>query len=260
MPLQDRPIAEQKANILPPDLVQAISGEDQSTHPAVDWWNNLSPADREHAALQSGINPVAVHDDYHDLPDIQKAQLRTYFGGQHDATETGGHMLNIGLSTQDGGSISPQVAIRELTKLGVGVNDVSVKQSPTEPTLIASLERPLDPNEAHDLSATLRQGSIAQYTKKGGELYGPDASQWRPFNPDLFLTHSGKSLSEERADQWGDFYNHLTTSEKNSVRDNNISKIRDQFEQLPTKEHGADIAIKRPSHENLVSGFRSSPI
>lgn len=103
--------------------------------------------------------------------------------------------VNIGLHTNEGGKITPEEALAALRKHGIDVNRFAVHQSDTEPTLVADLSRPLTPEEAHQVSLDLKQEAIAQHANGQGELYGPGADKWKPFNPDYFLNHEGKSLS-----------------------------------------------------------------
>lgn len=97
-------------------------------------------------------------------------------------------VVNIGLNTNDGTGISAEEAISVLRELGVEVQSSAIGQSDTEPTLIASLSRPLTPEEGHQVSERLRQEAIAQQVGETGDLFGPKAEAWGPFNPDYFLT------------------------------------------------------------------------
>ena len=108
-------------------------------------------------------------------------------------------MINIGLNVNDGSKITPEEVNAELKKLNVGALDTKIHQSGTEPTFTAHLTRPLTPDEAHQLSVNLKQEAIAQYHNGAGELYGPGAEKWRPFNSDYFITPEGKDLSYEIA-------------------------------------------------------------
>lgn len=104
--------------------------------------------------------------------------------------------VNIGLDIPGGGAITPREAINALQAAGVDVVDYDVQQSNTEQTLVAKISRSLTPQEAHDVSVALQQQSIAQIDHRGvGDLHGPGAAQWRPFNPDYFLTLSGDPAS-----------------------------------------------------------------
>ena len=96
-------------------------------------------------------------------------------------------IINVGLAVSDGTTIAPAQVRAALEALGVTVLAREVRQSVTEPTYIASLERPLTPVEADWLSTVLRREAVAQKVDGVGELYGPGAAQWRPFNPEFFL-------------------------------------------------------------------------
>lgn len=96
-------------------------------------------------------------------------------------------VVNIGLATNDGAGLSADQAIAALEAIGVKVMSKSVRQSATEPTLIAKLDRPLTPEEANAVSEATRQEAIAQRVDGVGDIYGPAAENWRPFNDAYFL-------------------------------------------------------------------------
>lgn len=97
-------------------------------------------------------------------------------------------LMNIGLAVNDGSKITPETAKAAVEKLGAQIISEQVRQSNTEPTLILKLSRPLTPEEANKLSVSLKQEAVAQRVDGVGEIYGPQAENWRPFNPDYFLT------------------------------------------------------------------------
>jgi thioredoxin reductase len=106
-------------------------------------------------------------------------------------------VMNIGLATNDGKGITPEEAIKTLESHGLKVTRTSIKQSGTEPTLVASLDRDPTPEEAHSISASLNQEAVAVRHANGqGELYGPRADNWKPFNPDYFLDHDKYPMDE----------------------------------------------------------------
>jgi predicted GNAT family acetyltransferase len=108
----------------------------------------------------------------------------------------GGNVVNIGLKVGENDKITRGEAEAALRAKGVDIVSSNVHESNTEPTLVARLSRPLTTSEAHDVSTKLKQESIAQLVGQKGELHGPNAEQWRPFNPDYFLTESGDVLSK----------------------------------------------------------------
>jgi hypothetical protein len=152
-------------------------------------------------------------------------------------------MLNIGLKKQDGSIMHPEEAISALMGMGAKVVNSSVQQSNTEPTLVATISKPLSEEDAHTLSEGLDQQSIAQLHKGKGELYGPGAEEWRPFNPEYFMMHEGNTLEDQQRDQWGEVYNHLTPEEKSSVQDRNIQRVLKVYRDFSLEE-GADKALK----------------
>lgn len=98
-----------------------------------------------------------------------------------------GVTVNIGLAVNDGSQLTPNEVNAALTAAGVKVQASTVRQSATEQTLVARLDRALTPDEANALSVALKQEAVAQRVGDVGELYGPKADLWKPFNPEYFL-------------------------------------------------------------------------
>lgn len=97
-------------------------------------------------------------------------------------------ILNIGLATADGAGITAAAACEALRAAGVGVVDLDVRDSATEPTAVVVIDRAMPPAALAALSAQLNQEAIAQLDADGvGILAGPKADAWGPFNPDFFL-------------------------------------------------------------------------
>lgn len=96
-------------------------------------------------------------------------------------------VVNIGLNIPGGGQVAREDALKALRAQGVEVIDHQVRQSATEPTLIARLSKPLSAKQGHAVSAALGQEAIAQRTGEKGKLFGPQAAKWGPFNPEFFL-------------------------------------------------------------------------
>jgi hypothetical protein len=100
-------------------------------------------------------------------------------------------LLNIGLyvGRDSKDTLTAHQAIRAIENEGLQVLRWAVRQSASEPTLIAEINRPLTDNEGYWLAVILKQESIAEQTADGeGYLHGPMADEWGPFNPDFFLT------------------------------------------------------------------------
>jgi hypothetical protein len=111
--------------------------------------------------------------------------------------DPGATYVNIGMDIPGGGKLTEKQINAALKKAGVKVLDRKLHQSDTEMTSVLQLDRPLTKKEANEVSTALKQESIAQFTERhGGELYGPKAAEWGPFNPDYFLTPDGKRLSQ----------------------------------------------------------------
>jgi len=107
--------------------------------------------------------------------------------------------INIGLDINGGEKLAPEEALAAIQRYGVRPISAKIAQSDTEPTLVVELDRALKPDEANELSAALRQEAIAQVDETGaGDLYGPMADKWKPFNGDYFITHSGERLGSSQ--------------------------------------------------------------
>lgn len=105
--------------------------------------------------------------------------------------------VNVGLNTPDGRGITAEDVRVALRDTGVRIVKDAVHQSDTEETVVAKLNRALTPEEAHALAERLHQDAIAQTVGDAGELHGPKAADWRPFNPAHFVTLEGKRLKEK---------------------------------------------------------------
>lgn len=107
--------------------------------------------------------------------------------------------LNVGLSTAEvegSGQITPQRVREALEQMGVPVENLTVHESDTEPTAVVELGRALTPMEANHLSVELKQEAIAQRNADGtGELFGPKAQEWGPYNPSYFLLPDGNTAA-----------------------------------------------------------------
>lgn len=111
-------------------------------------------------------------------------------------------ILNIGLNCNDGTKLDPVTAIQKLlrTSRHLRLEAVAVHTSDTEPTLVASVycDKPLSSSAWMLLSVRCKQDAIAVYDVEAarGELHGPKAAEWGPFNPAFFLLLDGIRLSE----------------------------------------------------------------
>ena len=144
---------------------------------------------RPQAGLEQGV-PSEVHAPLEGM--LTKVEVTGHGDVKSHAT------VNIGLKVGEDGSITREDVERVLRARGVDIVSGSVHESNTEPTLVARLSRPLTDTEAHDVSAELKQEAIAQMVGGKGELHGPSAENWRPFNPDLFLNEDGKPIGGQR--------------------------------------------------------------
>ena len=111
-------------------------------------------------------------------------------------------IVNIGLGTQHHGLVAAGQASAALQRY-VRVQEAAVYRSDTEQTLVAWISRPLEPFEAEEVARELHQQAIAQAVIQAngrdvdvqGELYGPGADAWRPFNPSYFIGLNGQRLA-----------------------------------------------------------------
>lgn len=107
------------------------------------------------------------------------------------------YTLNIGLARNDAPTLlDVSNVIKTLYKHGIVVLDHRVKDSSTEPTLVAKCKyvrtRGLWPveNEFFTVSVELAQDCIAVYddNAQAGVLIGPKADKWGVFDPDYFIS------------------------------------------------------------------------
>lgn len=107
-------------------------------------------------------------------------------------------IVNIGLHTEDGKGITRDEAIFALRALNFKVLEHTVVASDSEPTLVARVTHIGDPRAcAHWTAERLRQQCIALWypATQHGDLVGPQASAWGPFNPAFFVLLDGSRLS-----------------------------------------------------------------
>lgn len=131
----------------------------------------------------------------------QKTGLMPEWTWTEGRDQGAGAILNIGLADPAGGENLARDRVEEaVEQSGADIIRMSEHVSDTEPTLVLEIKEPLSEAAAESLSAELGQESIAQRLPDGsGELYGPSAPQWRPFNPDFFLMPDGSRASGVRS-------------------------------------------------------------
>lgn len=96
--------------------------------------------------------------------------------------------INIGLANPfTGGLNTVDQTLAEALKYLQGIQDVAVRQSASEPTVIIRFQRAVD--NLNKIATALDQDCVAVYDDETGtgELYGDRASDWAPFNPEYFL-------------------------------------------------------------------------
>ena len=148
-----------------------------------------------------------------------------------------GTIVNIGLKIETGGEITADEARAALNTLGTPALQSAVHQSETELTLVAVLPRALTSDEANKLAVDLKQQAIVQVVNGRGELYGPMAAEWGPFNPDLFYLLDGRKLSVIQS-EWG-----RATNEYDRVLAERGEKISAHLRALIGKDPGLEVKL-----------------
>ena len=96
--------------------------------------------------------------------------------------------INIGLANPfTGGVNTVEQTLTEAFKCIRGVQDVAVRRSATEDTVIIRFQQAVD--SLNKIATALDQDCIAVYDEDAGtgELIGERASDWGAFNPEYFL-------------------------------------------------------------------------
>lgn len=96
-------------------------------------------------------------------------------------------ILNIGLHVEGKLTLTIFEVIPVVNVTGVTVLRWRILQSTTEPTLVVETNLPLQPHQGLAVALLLRQDCIAQWHNGVGELFGPKAEKWGPFNREFFL-------------------------------------------------------------------------
>lgn len=111
--------------------------------------------------------------------------------------------LNIGLDTSaagDGAPLSVDQVREALAAVGVKAEAIDVQQSASEPTAIVRIAQPLTAEQGDAVSRALKQEAIAQRRGEEGDLFGPKAEEWGPYNPDYFLMPERVELAQSAQD------------------------------------------------------------
>lgn len=157
-------------------------------------YDALVAAGYQFTLFDEGSDPYGGN-PWNAMRDLRANQRMAVF-----ATEAGfgvGAQVNIGLADPQGGAnLDPARVIEALRAVGAEVEVSSVYSSDTEPTLVAKIKQALTKEQGDRVSEMLGQEAIAQRTDdEQGQLFGPMAEQWGPYNPAYFVTTTG-----ERAD------------------------------------------------------------
>lgn len=152
-------------------------------------------------AVSKGFNPRLLNSVVENLPiDRMTTVLKPRADLQVPAGDLGitragflpanAQDLNIGLNVTDGEPNTVEQVLSVLKAAGIEPERYEVKQSGTEPTLIARIPATDDAILAQ-ISDTLKQDAIAVRNPDGtGKLLGPRAAAWGEFNPEFFLKPS----------------------------------------------------------------------
>jgi len=187
-----------------PEARAAMTSETRGQNNWVNWGphgeknRTASQETTEYAAQKSGLLPKQFHEDTYEPRKPEAMERRDTEPKAGDAT------VNIGLDTNDGKGITRKEALDALKRAGVKIKVDEIRKSKTEQTLVATLDRALTPEEAHKVAVELKQEAIAQKVGDAGELYGPGAEAWKPFNKKFFLGHTKEgenALISRKADE-----------------------------------------------------------
>ena len=138
----------------------------------------------------AAINKAA---GYEDLPRREPFDYARHGWGAPPASSNLPATMNIGLKKGRTGELySAQEALDALRDLGIDVRSHEVRLSGTEPTLVATTNRGLTADDAAKLAPRLEQEAFAQKIGDRGELLGPKADEWGPFNEDFFINPTGE--------------------------------------------------------------------
>jgi hypothetical protein len=166
--------------------------------------SGVQVADAIRAAGYDGVVQQSRLDPFFEVMVLDPEQIKsatgnqgTYDPGNPDIRKSEKRiLLNIGLSTQEvkgGGLLTEDVVRSAIRKLMRRVDSLVVLPSDTEPTAVVAIDKPLSADEGDKLSTMLNQEAIVQRMPDGsGELFGPQAANWGPYNPEYFLMQDGR--------------------------------------------------------------------
>lgn len=111
-------------------------------------------------------------------------------------TSEKGTSINVGLNTNDGGTITDKL-VTEILKKEFKVNIVksAIHQSGTEPTFVAKLSRKLTDEELYKLTEMTKQDAIPQLSNGFGKMTNIGKESWGDFNPKYFMNLEGKTIN-----------------------------------------------------------------
>jgi hypothetical protein len=169
------------------------------------------------------------HEDTGSFPskprEFVAQQMQKQFPGDEKA------MVNIGLHQGDpanGGRVmKPGEATAALRSTGVKIGKTSIQTGGSEPTMVASLDRPLTREEMQSVMAKTKQSSIPQRFSNGaGEIHvapGQEAvaakQGWDKYDPNQFQMHDARSATEHDAERqaYSQIKPHLTPAEASDI-------------------------------------------
>lgn len=110
-------------------------------------------------------------------------------------------ILNIGLAVGTDGNIDQGTVLREMAAVGLTPTKFRTYLSDTEETIVATINLRGTWGWLRDVvncvAVLTGQDCIAVYCRDlgRGELIGPRAAEWGPFNPEYFLQLNGTRLA-----------------------------------------------------------------
>lgn len=114
------------------------------------------------------------------------------------------HLINVGLGVKNSETtLPPESVVAVLVASGVTIAGTPlITVSSTEPIFVAVICVPEGtdiPTMFWGISKRLQQEAVVIFDLRShiGELHGPNAEAWGPFNPDYFFTPSGRRMSED---------------------------------------------------------------
>lgn len=241
---------------------KVVPGDDsQPVNPWKSYATGLSKDDAEATLARLQSKPGWAAYELEVAPAGEKYQVRMRAKEGVVASQKRS-VLNVGLSTAEvagEGQITEDVVRAAVERLGVRVTALQVRQSNTEPTAIVTIDRPLTQDEGDELSRELQQEAIAQrYNDGTGDLFGPKADEWGPFNPEYFLDAEEEAVaaSAKRVDEF-EMSTRTPYAKRGVTEDGKASLLVSDFAASKGQENWtsavAELVTKYPNYRDAKS-------